>query len=77
MLSVGFHAFGWFAVAASLFMLADLQRRGGVRHLRWVGHMLTDVVSERSFDAAYHRPWCGKELGGTGSTPNRVVCDDT
>lgn len=35
-----FHAFGWFAVVASLFLLADLCRRGSVQWLRWVGASL-------------------------------------
>lgn len=31
-----FHAFGWFAVVASLFLLADLRRRGQLGWTRWI-----------------------------------------
>lgn len=30
-----FHAFGWFAVVAGLFLLADVRRRGGPGAWRW------------------------------------------
>jgi uncharacterized membrane protein len=35
-----FHAFGWFAVVASLFLLADLRRRSALQTPRWVGGAL-------------------------------------
>jgi uncharacterized membrane protein len=35
-----FHAFGWFAVVAGLFLLADLRRRGPLSVRRWWGGVL-------------------------------------
>lgn len=35
-----FHAFSWFATIASLFMVADLRRRGGWWVKRWLGGVL-------------------------------------
>lgn len=35
-----FHAVGWFAVVAGLFLLADLRRDGRLRWLRWGGGVL-------------------------------------
>lgn len=35
-----FHAFGWFAVVAGLFLFADLRRRGVLLPARWAGAVL-------------------------------------
>jgi uncharacterized membrane protein len=36
-----FHAVGWFAAVAALFLFADLRRRGTFRGRRWWGGLLT------------------------------------
>src|SRR4051795_13429823 len=35
-----FHAFGWVALVAGLFLYADLQRTGGLATWRWWGGLL-------------------------------------
>ncbi len=45
-----FHAFGWFAVVASLFLFADLRRRGVLRWLRWVGGALIGAGAFNLYD---------------------------
>ncbi|MEX5294705.1 DUF2243 domain-containing protein [Kocuria sp. CPCC 205268] len=38
-----FHAFGWFTTVGSLFLLADLRRRGPVSWTRWAAGLLTGL----------------------------------
>ena len=45
-----FHAFGWFAVVASLFLLADLRRRAALSTVRWVGGALTGAGAFQLYD---------------------------
>jgi uncharacterized membrane protein len=45
-----FHAFGWLAVVAALFGLADLRRRAGLLLGRWVGAMLVGLGGFQLYD---------------------------
>ncbi len=45
-----FHAFGWFAVVAGLFLLADLRRRGAFLRARWVGAGLVGLGAFELYD---------------------------
>ncbi|MHA7144472.1 DUF2243 domain-containing protein [Arthrobacter sp. TmT3-37] len=45
-----FHAFSWFATVASLFLFADLRRRGALRARRWVGGVLVGIGAFQLFD---------------------------
>ena len=45
-----FHAFGWFAVVASLFLLADLRGRGRLRWPRWIGGVLLGAGAFQLYD---------------------------
>ena len=38
-----FHAFGWFVTVGSLFLLADVRRRGTAPWGRWTGGLLTGL----------------------------------
>ncbi|MCM3687123.1 MULTISPECIES: DUF2243 domain-containing protein [Kocuria] len=38
-----FHAFGWFVTVGSLFLLADVRRRGAVSWGRWSGGLLAGL----------------------------------
>jgi uncharacterized membrane protein len=45
-----FHAFGWFAVVASLFLLADVRGRGRIRWPRWIGGVLLGAGAFQLYD---------------------------
>lgn len=45
-----FHAFGWFAVVASLFLFADLRRRHWLRFTLWLGAMLVGLGGFQLYD---------------------------
>ncbi|SDD64273.1 DUF2243 domain-containing protein [Auraticoccus monumenti] len=45
-----FHAFGWFAVVASLFLFADLRRRGALWWTRWVAGVLLGAGGFQLYD---------------------------
>jgi uncharacterized membrane protein len=45
-----FHAFGWFAVVAALFLLADLRRRQAFHRLRWTGAALVGLGAFQLYD---------------------------
>jgi uncharacterized membrane protein len=45
-----FHAFSWFATVASLFLFADLRRRGSLHTRRWLGGILVGVGAFQLFD---------------------------
>ncbi|MET1004608.1 MAG: DUF2243 domain-containing protein [Propionibacteriaceae bacterium] len=45
-----FHAVGWFAVVASLFLLADLRRRRAFRRTRWIGAALVGLGAFQLYD---------------------------
>ncbi|MGI8456718.1 MAG: DUF2243 domain-containing protein [Propionibacteriaceae bacterium] len=45
-----FHAFGWFAVVASLFVFADLRRRRALRWSRWIGGALVGFGAFNFYD---------------------------
>src|SRR3954452_6123727 len=45
-----FHAFGWFAVVASLFLLADLRRRSALQTPRWAGGALLGAGAFQLYD---------------------------
>lgn len=45
-----FHAFSWFATVASLFLFADLRRRGALDARRWAGGILVGVGAFQLFD---------------------------
>jgi uncharacterized membrane protein len=45
-----FHAFGFFAVVASLFLFADLRRRDGLWWTRWWGGVLIGAGSFQLYD---------------------------
>ena len=45
-----FHAFSWFATVGSLFMVADLRRRGGWWFKRWVAGTLIGLGAFNLYD---------------------------
>ncbi len=45
-----FHAFGWFAVVAALFLLVDVGRRGVLRWRRWIGALLLGAGGFQLYD---------------------------
>jgi len=45
-----FHAFGFFAVVASLFLVADLRRRGWMWWTRWIGGLLLGAGGFQLYD---------------------------
>ncbi|HYP44836.1 MAG TPA: DUF2243 domain-containing protein [Propionibacteriaceae bacterium] len=45
-----FHAFGWFATVASLFLFADLRRRGDLQPRRWLGALLLGAGAFQLYD---------------------------
>jgi uncharacterized membrane protein len=45
-----FHAFGFFAVVAGLFLLADLRRRGTLRWSRWIVGVLIGAGAFQLYD---------------------------
>ena len=45
-----FHAFGWFATVAALFLFADLRRRAGFRPLFWWGGLLVGAGGFQLYD---------------------------
>lgn len=45
-----FHAFGWFAVVAGLFLFADVRRRGGPGAARWWPAVLIGAGAFQLFD---------------------------
>jgi uncharacterized membrane protein len=45
-----FHAFSWFATVASLFLFADLRRRGALSTRRWVAGILMGIGAFQLFD---------------------------
>lgn len=45
-----FHAFGFFAVVAGLFLFADVRRRGTFHWSRWVGAVLVGAGGFQLYD---------------------------
>ncbi len=45
-----FHAFGWFAIVAGLFLMADVMRRGAMVRPRWWGTVLLGVGVFQLYD---------------------------
>jgi len=45
-----FHAFGWIALVAGLFLYADLQRAGGLATGRWWGGLLAGAGGFQLYD---------------------------
>jgi uncharacterized membrane protein len=45
-----FHAFGFFAIVAGLFLFADVRRRGATRWSRWVGGLLLGAGAFQLYD---------------------------
>lgn len=54
-----FHAFGWFAVVASLFLFADLRRRDGLHLARWVGGALLGTGAFQVYDGTVQHKLLG------------------
>jgi uncharacterized membrane protein len=54
-----FHAFSWFAVVASLFLLVDVRRRGRMRWARWVGAVLTGAGFFQLYDGTVQHKLLG------------------
>jgi uncharacterized membrane protein len=45
-----FHAFSWFATVASLFLFADLRRRGALQPRFWAGGILVGIGAFQLYD---------------------------
>ena len=45
-----FHAFGFFAIVAGLFLFADIRRRSHLRWSRWVGALLVGAGGFQLYD---------------------------
>lgn len=45
-----FHAFGWFAVVAGLFLFADLRRHRSLMPVRWAGAVLVGTGGFQLYD---------------------------
>ncbi len=54
-----FHAFGWFAVVASLFLVADLRRRGGLWWTRWIGGLFLGAGGFQLYDGTIQHKLMG------------------
>ncbi len=54
-----FHAFGWFAVVVSLFLLADLRRRRGLWWLRWIGGVALGAGAFQLYDGTIQHKLMG------------------
>src|SRR5439155_16189047 len=54
-----FHAFGWFAAVASLFLLADLRRRNGLWWTRWAGGLLLGAGGFQLYDGVVQHKLMG------------------
>ena len=75
-----FHAFGWFALVAGLFWFAALQRRDGLRRLRWVGGLVLGAGAFQLWDGTVqhkllglHQIRYGVDLTGYDLTWNLVA----
>ncbi len=54
-----FHAFGWFAVVAALFLLAELRRQGDLRWLAWMGGVLLGAGAFQLYDGTVQHKLLG------------------
>jgi len=54
-----FHAFGWFAVVAALFLFADLRRRQGLWWTRWVAGLLLGAGGFQLYDGTIQHKLLG------------------
>jgi uncharacterized membrane protein len=54
-----FHAFGWFAVVASLFLLVDLARSNALWWIRWVAAVLIGAGGFQLFDGTVQHKLLG------------------
>ncbi|MRG60259.1 DUF2243 domain-containing protein [Agromyces sp. CFH 90414] len=54
-----FHALGWFATIAGLFLLADLRRRGALRWARWIGSVLLGAGAFQLYDGTVQHKLMG------------------
>ncbi|MHA7240380.1 DUF2243 domain-containing protein [Arthrobacter sp. TMS1-12-1] len=54
-----FHAFSWFATVASLFLFADLRRRGALDTRRWLGGTLVGTGAFQLYDGLMHHKVLG------------------
>ena len=54
-----FHAVGFFATVAGLFLLADVRRRGGPRWSRWVGGLLIGAGAFQLYDGTVQHKLMG------------------
>lgn len=52
-----FHAFGWFATIAGLFLLSDIKRRDAYAPLRWWGGLLLGAGSFQLYDGLIQHKW--------------------
>ncbi|WAP51558.1 DUF2243 domain-containing protein [Arthrobacter sp. ATA002] len=54
-----FHAFGWFAVVAGLFLFADLRRRSMLLPARWAGAILLGTGAFQLYDGTVQHKLMG------------------
>jgi uncharacterized membrane protein len=54
-----FHAISWFATIGSLFMLADLRRRGAFWPMRWAGGVLVGAGAFQLYDGTIQHKLLG------------------
>jgi uncharacterized membrane protein len=54
-----FHAFGWFAVVAGLFLVADLRRRRGLWWRRWLAGVLVGAGGFQLYDGTVQHKLLG------------------
>jgi len=54
-----FHAVGFFATVAGLFLLADVRRRGGLRWPRWIGGLLIGAGAFQLYDGTVQHKLMG------------------
>jgi uncharacterized membrane protein len=54
-----FHAFGWFAVVAGLFLVADLRRRRGLWWRRWLAGVLLGAGGFQLYDGTVQHKLLG------------------
>jgi uncharacterized membrane protein len=54
-----FHAFGFFAMVAGLFLLADLRRRGSTPWPRWIGALLLGAGAFQLYDGTVQHKLLG------------------
>ena len=72
-----FHAFGWFATVAGLFLLADLRRRERLWWTRWIGGLLVGAGGFQLYDGTVQHKLMRCTRSATTSTSRPTTWSGT